>query len=180
MDLRSSLMVLAVVAILSGCADDPANAVPQAAIPMAETIEEQPIDVYATSSLYVCPGCVGVFGDDVGPVPAQGDVLGFDVEVRLRDDLSSPALGPLAQVRATAFCLGERLSCPPGPLASAEGRVPLALKADGFRILQPDQLAFRIEYLGPVNGPVNGSGASYQFIGLATVAVQPAADEPED
>jgi hypothetical protein len=177
------MRTIAVVAflLLAGCSaapDQPTPAPSTDAPVQTETLATHDVDAIILSPVSYCApagGCVGAFGSDTEAFAGQTWVA-FDVEVAPNDFPGDQALAASSQIRVLALCLGERLTCPQEPLASAEGSFPIHLVGSGFRIVDPDALAFRVEYLGPL--PLEGSGASYRLTGsLVSAGLPAAADE---
>ncbi|HJQ93227.1 MAG TPA: hypothetical protein VJ874_02955 [Candidatus Thermoplasmatota archaeon] len=167
--MRSPLLV--VVLLLAGCsAGPPGMEAPLAPTLPAEVLTTHQVAGRLLSPLSICPpavgACAGVFGSDTVTFGGQTWVA-LDVTVVPSEEFPpDKVLGPLSSIRVVALCLGERLTCPQGQLATAEGPFPLRLMGEGFRIADPDQLALRVEYLGPL--PLDGSGASYELSGGLT------------
>lgn len=165
---------LLLLLLLAGCsAPAPPEAGP-ADVP-AETLTQHAVEDSILSPVAVCPPaaghCAGVSGSDTASFAGQTWVA-LDVTVVPADDFPpNRVLGPLSKIRVVAFCLGERLTCPQQALASAEGDFPIRLHAEGFRVADPDMLAFRVEHLGPL--PLEGSGASYTLAGTLVSADSP-------
>lgn len=119
------------------------------------------------SSQWTCVSslCAGSSGSESHPVEGR-NYTAFSITVEPVGDLA--AADAAAEIRAIGACLGSRRTCPPGDLANGTGPWPLHLEAQGFNITAPDRLWFRVEYGGPLDEPVRGSGADYRFHGTIT------------
>jgi hypothetical protein len=177
---------LCALLLLAGCAAPAQDPVPEPMPGVAEAYAEEQVTFGARSSLWVCGafGCAGASG----PSGASFDgktYTGFRLEVRPSDapaelGVEQPGL-PGAQVRIVAECAGDSRTCVPGILAESAGPWPATLEASGFRIVDPDLLMFKVEYLGPYPAPVTGSGQGFDFEGTLTyVEGSEVADEDED
>ncbi len=161
---------LALVALLvAGCAAAPEAAPVIDPVP-EETTREVSAEFHVISTLDTCGAagyCIGVFGSNVY---AFGDAtyVGFRLTVAPSPETIDAGV-PGAQVRITAKCTGERTDHCPGLLAETEGPWPATIEVSGFRIESPEQLTFRVDYVGPYPQPVNGSGAQYDLKGTLTV-----------
>lgn len=168
-----ALAVLA-FALLAGCASHPAPSSLPA--PVAEPVTgNQQVDFHLTSSLSACPpvvgGCAGVMGEGSHAFDGHNWVA-LDVTMTPDGGPTDPA-AQTAQMRLVADCVGEHSACPSGHLAVAEGAFPLHLQASGFRVVDPNAVAFRVEYLGPL--PASGSGGGYEVRGGLSYADDPVA-----
>ena len=172
-------LAFALLALLfAGCA---APAPVPAAVetnPAPETLVEQDVSFDVLSPLWVCGafGCAGKSGQDFA-LFGGATYVGFRLTVQpASDPLGTPVL-PLADIRIVVECSGDHTTCPPGILAETQGPWPATLEASGFRIVDPDQLAFRAEYVGPYPAPVNGAGGDYDLTGTLTLVDGSQVDE---
>lgn len=174
--------VVALVLLLAGCLGTEAPPEqPVVAAPGPETHSEEAVSFDVLSPLWVCAaaGCAGKNGDDF-TLFGGATYVGFKLTVQpASDPLGAPVL-PTADIRIVVECSGDHSTCPAGILAETRGPWPATLEATGFRIADPDKLAFRAEYVGPYPAPVNGAGGDYDFQGTLTVVDGSQVDEDDE
>lgn len=158
------------VLLLAGCASPAPAPMAEGLAPPAETMAEEPVAFDIESPLWICAaaGCAGVDGQ-TGASFGEKTYTGFKLEIRPSEDPFGLGVGmpgaPGAQVRIVAQCAGDSRTCPAGVLAESVGPWPATIEASGFRIVDPDLLMFKVEYLGPYPSPVTGSGQGFDFEG---------------
>jgi hypothetical protein len=173
------MLVAAVALLLAGCMAAPSAPTVEPVGSVPESVVEEQVNFEVLSPLWVCAvGCAGKGGDDFTTFGGR-TYVGFEVTVQPATDPLHVPLVPAAEVRLIVECSGDHSTCPPGVLAETTGPWPAKLEASGFRIVDPDQLAFRVEYLGPLPQPVNGAGGSYEFKGTLSFVEGSEVDDAE-
>lgn len=164
--MRAVLVLLAV--LVAGCSASQGDRAAEMPEPAVERVGTQAVEGHLTSSVYACPPagyCIGVMGSDT--MAFEGRVwTALNVTFHVDAEPDDQVLSSLNDVRFVALCLGEHLTCPEEPLAVADGPGPVHLSASGFRIEEPNLLAFRVESASGL--PAGGSGAGYWFAGTLT------------
>ncbi|MEA3165846.1 MAG: hypothetical protein QOJ26_712 [Thermoplasmata archaeon] len=173
------VLVAVVALLLAGCTAAPSAPVVEPVESVPESIVEEQVHFEVLSPLWVCSvGCAGKSGDDFRTFGGQ-TYVGFRLTVQPSTDPLGVPVVPMADVRIVVECSGDHSTCPPGVLAETQGPWPAAIEASGFRIVDPDQLAFRVEYVGPYPQPVNGAGGDFEFEGTLSFVEGSEVDDAE-